>query len=88
MESAVAASASREAAASAAAHRILVTLFPANAPSFDELHATILSALPNGPQKSAGISWGESVADQILAFRSSDGSQATVPPPTGNGPGV
>ncbi len=45
VHSAVPASASEEAAASAAAHRVLVTLFPANAPSFDDLHATILSAI-------------------------------------------
>src|SRR2546425_199244 len=72
----------------AAPHRVLVTLFPANAPSFDDVHATILSAIRNGPQKSAGIAWGESVADQILALRASDGSGATVPAPTRTGPGA
>src|SRR6266581_1645969 len=61
VQSAVPASASKEAAASAAAHRVLVTLFPANAPSFDDLNTTILGAIRNGPQKSAGIAWGESV---------------------------
>jgi len=88
VQSAVPASASEEAAASAAAHRVLVTFFPANTPSFDDLHATILSAIPNGPRKSAGIAWGASVADEILARRTNDGSGATVPPPTGNGPGA
>jgi len=73
-QSTVAASASEEAAASAAAHRVLVALFPANAASFDDLQATILSAVPNGPLKSAGIAWGESVADEILAQRANDGS--------------
>ena len=88
VESAVPASASKEAAASAAAHRVLITLFPAIALGFDDLHAAILRSIPNGPQKSAGIAWGESVADEILASRTGDGSQATVPPPTGNGPGA
>src|SRR5262249_14529452 len=37
------ASASREAAASAAAHETLVNLFPASASSFDALHAAILN---------------------------------------------
>src|SRR5881409_1287680 len=62
-------SASREAAASAAAHQALVNLFPASASSFDALHAAILAAIPDGPQKTAGITWGEFVANQILAAR-------------------
>jgi hypothetical protein len=76
-------SASREAAASAAAHKALVNLFPAAASNFDTLHAAILAAIPNGPQKTAGIVWGEFVADQILASRANDGSNAIVPPPGG-----
>src|SRR4029450_13885801 len=56
-------SASREAAASAAAHGALVNLFTAAAASFDALHATILAGIPNGPQKAAGIVWGEFVAN-------------------------
>src|SRR6266576_1050642 len=82
------AGASREAAASAAAHEALVNLFPANASSFDSLHAAILAGIPNGPQKIAGIVWGEFVANQILAARANDGSDAIVPPPSGSGPGV
>src|SRR4029077_6976607 len=54
VQSAVPASASREVAASAAAHEVLVNLFPASAGSFDALHAAILAAIPNGPQKTAG----------------------------------
>src|SRR5437773_1492097 len=64
VQSAVPASASRDAAASAAAHKVLVTLFPTNAASFDDLHATILAAIPNRPQKRTGIAWGETVAEQ------------------------
>src|SRR5262245_93144 len=82
------ASVSREAAASAAAHETLVHLFPASASNFDALHAVILATIPNSPQKTAGIVWGEFVADQIRAARANDGSNATVQPPGGNGPGV
>ena len=82
------ASASREAAASAAAHVVLVNLFPASTSSFDTLHATIVAAIPDGPQKSAGLTWGEFVAAQIVASRAYDGSNATVLPPGGSGPGV
>ena len=86
--SAVPASASRPAAASAAAHEALVNLFPTNVANFDALHAAILATIPNGPQKTAGIVWGESVANQILAARANDGSTAVVQPPGGSGPGV
>ncbi len=77
VQSAVSASASREAAGSAAAHDALVNLFPANASTFDALHAAILAAIPDSPQKTAGIVWGEFVANQILAARANDGSNAS-----------
>ena len=88
VQSSAPSSASREAAASAAAHKALVNLFPAAASSFDAVHTAILAAIPNGPQKTAGIVWGEFVANQILAARANDGSDALVPPPDGSGPGV
>ena len=88
VQSEVPASASREAAASTAAHGALVNLFPASASSFDALHAAILADIPDGPQKTAGIVWGEFVANQILAVRANDGSNAIVQPPGGSGPGV
>src|SRR5437899_6182632 len=88
VQSSAPSSASREAAASAAAHQALVNLFPAAASSFDMLHAAILAGIPDGPQKTAGIVWGEFVANQILAARANDGFDAIVPPPGGSGPGV
>ena len=88
VQSAASSSASREAAASAAAHQALVNLFPASTSSFDALHAAILATIPNGPHKTAGIVWGELVANQILAARTNDGHDAIVPPPGGSGPGV
>jgi hypothetical protein len=88
VQSAVQASASREAAASAAAHEALVNLFPASTSSFDALHAAILATIPEGNHKANGIVWGEFVASQILAARANDGHDAIVPPPGGSGPGV
>jgi hypothetical protein len=88
VQSAVSGSASREAAAIAAAHTALVNLLPASRSNFDALHASILAGIPNGPQKSAGLSWGESVAMQILVARANDGSNASVAVPDGSGPGV
>jgi len=86
--SAVPPSASRPAAASAAAHQALVNLFPASASTFDALHTAILATIPDGPQKRAGIMWGEYVANQILVARANDGFDAVVAPPGGSGPGV
>jgi PAP2 superfamily len=86
--SAVSSSASRVAAASAAAHQTLVSLFPNHISTFDALHAAILAGIPNGPQKTNGITWGEFVGTQILAARANDGSNAIVQPPGGSGPGV
>ena len=80
--------ASEEAAASAAAHRVLITLFPTSAATFDQLHQAILAGIRNDSRKRRGIEWGESVADQILLWRSTDGSGEVVSAPTGSGPGV
>jgi hypothetical protein len=88
VESEVSASASREAAAGAAAHEALVNLFPAAVSSFDTLYTAILATIPDGPHKAAGIVWGEFVASQILDARANDGWNATVLPPVGSGPGV
>jgi len=81
-------SASLEAATSAAAHQVLVSLFPANVEDFEKFHEATLARVPNGPRKRRGVEWGESVADQILLWRTSDNADAVVAPPTGSGPGV
>jgi hypothetical protein len=88
VQSAVPSSASKEAAASAAAHKILAALFPAQAPGFDALHAATLATLSDGPRKSHGVAWGESVAGHILALRANDNSQTSVPLALGSGPGA
>jgi PAP2 superfamily len=81
-------SASTDAAASAAAREVLVAFFPAHAPNFDEFYAATLAVVPDGPHKSTGIRWGQSVADQILSWRDSDNSDAVVPLPSATGPGA
>lgn len=87
IQSAVPASASRDAAASAAAHQVLLALFPTNAGSFDALQAATLDRIPNGPRKRMGIRWGQLVATRILAARAHDGSGDPVGLPTVSGPG-
>src|SRR5262245_47149401 len=88
VQSNVPASASQDAAASAAAHDVLVALFPSAAAMFDLRHAATLAGIADGPQKRAGIIWGESVAAQILLSRTSDNSDAIVSPPPGTEPGA
>lgn len=75
--------ASREAAVAAAAHRALVTLFPAQAATFNAKFITMLNAIPDGKAEDDGVALGQSVADQILALRQNDGSVNTLPAYTG-----
>jgi hypothetical protein len=84
----VPATASVDAAASAAAHRVLLALFPAEAPIFDPLYAALLEPIPDSPQKTQGIEWGEAVATKILFWRRVDRSGTPVAPPANSGPGA
>ena len=68
--------------------RIFVALFPADAVTFDALYAATLATVPDGPQRTAGISWGESVAAAILVWRRTDNSDAMVAPPASGDPGT
>jgi hypothetical protein len=79
--------ASPDAAAVAAAHRALVALHPARAPTLNLLRAQSLSAIPDGPAKNAGIVVGVAAADAMLALRADDGSGAVVPYTPGTDPG-
>jgi len=82
--------ASQEAAAAAAAHEVLVTLYPAPVfkATLDTQLQQSLAQIPDGQDKAEGIRIGQAVADRILALRSNDGSNA---PPIhyvfGNAPG-
>ena len=80
--------ASKEAAIAAAAHDVLVHLFPAQQAAFDSAYANGLGEIADGPAKSVGISWGESVADAILQVRSLDGSDTVVVYTLGSGAGI
>jgi hypothetical protein len=76
--------ASPEAAAVAAAHRVLVKLFPASKTALDNQYAASLAQIPDGDSKTNGIAVGEFVAAEMVALRSADGSAPvpyTLPPP-------
>jgi hypothetical protein len=72
--------ASEPAAAAAAAHAVLVRLYPAQAAALDADLAVSLSQVPDGRAKDQGIRVGEGAAAAILTVRSDDGSAATPIP--------
>src|SRR5467141_1742708 len=80
--------ASQEAAAAAAAHEVLVALYPAFKTTLDAQLQQSLAQIPEGNGKEEGILIGQSVADRILAARSNDGSNALpIPYVFGTAPG-
>jgi hypothetical protein len=80
--------ASEPAAAAAAAHAVLVRLYPAQAAALDADLAVSLSHVPDGRAKDQGIRVGEEAAAAILTLRSDDGSAATpIPFVPGTNPG-
>ncbi len=80
--------ASQNAAADAAAHEVLVALYPSFKASLDAELLQSLAQVPDGDDKTIGIRIGQTVADKILALRSTDGStSAPIPYVFGNAPG-
>ena len=81
-------SASQDAAAAAAAHEVLLGLYPKFQALLDAQLQQSLAQIPDGTAKADGIIVGQIVADIILALRSNDGSNASpIPYVFGNAPG-
>jgi len=81
--------ASAEAAAATAAHRVLVGFLPGSATVFDAALTYSLAEIPDGPAEADGIAVGEAAGWGTLAYRLSDGSQAgPLPEVLPPGPGV
>ncbi|HXJ58238.1 MAG TPA: vanadium-dependent haloperoxidase [Verrucomicrobiae bacterium] len=72
--------ASAEAAAAAAAHAVLLNIYPGRQADLDTAYAASLASIADGSAKAEGIVVGESVAAVILALRSSDGSAVSLLP--------
>jgi hypothetical protein len=76
--------ASRAVAAASAAHEALVALFPAQQAMLDQRLDDTLDQVggSGGTDQSIarGLSWGKTVADEILAWRATDGFTAVLPP--------
>jgi hypothetical protein len=79
--------ASAEASAAAAAHRVLINLYPEQASTFNTQLTASLAEILDGKSETDGITLGESVAYQILAWRSTDGLNTQVDYTPGTNPG-
>jgi hypothetical protein len=80
--------ASQEAAATSAAHDVLVALYPTFKETLDANLQQSLAQIRDGEHKVQGIRVGQTVADHILALRSNDGSDGQpIPYVFGNAPG-
>ena len=66
--------ASPEAAAAAAAHRVLRTYFGSQAAAIDAVYVASLAGIADGQAKIDGIATGEAAAAAMIALRSNDGS--------------
>ena len=60
----------------AAAHFILVRLYPDPAKDFETFYHASRAAIPDGEPKSQGIQFGEKMAAEMLAWRAKDGADA------------
>jgi hypothetical protein len=75
------------AAASVAAHDVLVAVNPANAAAYDAALASSLALVGNGAAKTNGMATGAAYANAILLARANDGSGASVTYTPGSLPG-
>ncbi len=81
--------ASDEAAAAAAAHRVLVNYFPAQAAALDAQFQMSLTAISSPPRaKAKGVEIGEAAATALISERTGDGLNAKIPYTPGSGPGL
>jgi hypothetical protein len=79
--------ASIEAAAVQAAYGVLIRLLPGQAALLNAARSASLSQIPDGPDREEGLAVGEAVAGQIVALRSTDGSDVDGTYAFGSGPG-
>jgi hypothetical protein len=70
--------ASTQAAAVAAAHKVLVTYSPYAQANLDAAYAASLAQIPDGDAKTRGVAFGILAADNLIAMRANDGRNAPV----------
>jgi membrane-associated phospholipid phosphatase len=72
--------ASQQAAAAAAAHEVLLALYPTFQTTLDAQFEQSLAQIPDGADKTLGTDVGKAIAQATLILRSDDGSAAPPPP--------
>src|SRR5262245_6506577 len=72
--------ASETAAADAAAHIVLLRLYPTQQAAIDAAYAAELAQVADGPGKDQGVNVGNRIAADTLAVRTDDGSNDPAPP--------
>jgi hypothetical protein len=80
--------ASIDAAAVAAAHRILVNYFPSQQAALDSQFTASIAAIAAAGDKTSGVAVGEAAAMAIINARTNDGLEANVTYVPGSGPGA
>jgi hypothetical protein len=79
--------ASKEAAVTTAAERMLSHLYPTLSPTFTAARDAKLALIADGSSKTAGISVGQAAADAMIAARAGDGADADAMASYTNGTG-
>jgi hypothetical protein len=69
---------SAQAAAVAAAHKVLVTYSPYAQATLDAAYAASLAQLPDGKAKTRGVAFGTRAADNLIRLRADDGRNAPI----------
>src|SRR5450755_2163347 len=69
---------SAQAAAVAAAHKVLVTYSPYAQATLDAAYAMSLAQIPDGQAKTRGVAFGIRAADNLIVMRTNDGRNAPV----------
>ncbi|HLO36643.1 MAG TPA: vanadium-dependent haloperoxidase [Candidatus Deferrimicrobium sp.] len=64
---------SKSAAVAAAAHDVLVSLFPAQTATLDAQYAASLASIPDGTAETGGVAIGQAAAAAMIAARTNDG---------------
>lgn len=80
--------ASTDAATAAAARRVLLQYFPVTGARVEAAYSQALDAIPEGPEKVAGLRFGERAGDHLIAQRAGDGWFAAVANTEPPAPGV
>jgi len=78
---------SAEAAAASAAYTVLVNLYPNQKTFFDTALTASLAKITDGEAEATGVTFGQTVANDILTLRSTDGFNTTVNYTPGTNPG-